>query len=196
MTETLRRHIIRATSILVLYELDTTSNKVPAILNTYLNIDVEEKDARVNAFQALCAFDVDKNYDEDKLPTDISLSEREVRMLHALVTGVNTHHEELDKLIKEFATEWPTAQIAFVDRNILRVAIYEIVYRQVPLKVVINEAVEIAKIYGGDSSPRFVNGVLGALAQSLDTPDETSDVITDIPANDDPTNEEFQAESE
>ncbi len=73
--------------------------------------------------------------------------------------------ETLDHFIAEHAPEWPLDQVAIVDRNILRIALWEFaVYGKTPIKVVINEAVELAKTYGSDSSPRFVNGVLGSLA--------------------------------
>jgi N utilization substance protein B len=71
----------------------------------------------------------------------------------------------LDYFIAEHAPEWPLEQVAIVDRNILRIALWEFaVYGKTPIKVVINEAVELAKVYGSDSTPRFVNGVLGSLA--------------------------------
>ena len=73
--------------------------------------------------------------------------------------------ELLDQFIAEHAPEWPLDQVAIVDRNILRIALWEIcVYGETPIKVAINEAVELAKIFGSDSTPRFVNGVLGSLA--------------------------------
>jgi len=82
-----------------------------------------------------------------------------------LVTGVIAHTPTLDRLIQQFAPEWPLDQMAIIDRNILRIAIWEFgADRQTPIKVAINEAVELAKLYGSDSAPRFVNGVLGALA--------------------------------
>ncbi len=87
-----------------------------------------------------------------------------------LVSGVWEHHAELDALIQQHAPEWPVDQLAVVDRNVLRIAIYEFsVARVTPLKVAINEAVELAKTFGSDSAPRFVNGVLGALA-AAETP--------------------------
>jgi len=71
----------------------------------------------------------------------------------------------LDRLIQKYAPEWPLDQMALIDRNILRIAIWEFAAeRETPIKVAINEAVELAKLYGSDSAPRFVNGVLGALA--------------------------------
>jgi transcription antitermination protein NusB len=84
-----------------------------------------------------------------------------------LVTGVWQHRAELDLLIHRYAPEWPIDQMAVIDRNVLRIAIYEFdVAHITPLKVAINEAVEIAKTYGADSAARFINGVLGALTHS------------------------------
>lgn len=83
----------------------------------------------------------------------------------AIVTGVLPLVEQLDGFIAEHAPEWPLDQVAIIDRNILRIALWEFaVYGKTPLKVAINEAVELAKVYGSDSAPRFVNGVLGSLA--------------------------------
>lgn len=82
-----------------------------------------------------------------------------------IVTGVLPLVEELDKVIAEHAPEWPMDQVAIIDRNILRIATWEFaISRRTPLKVAINEAIELAKVFGSDSTPRFVNGVLGSLA--------------------------------
>lgn len=87
-----------------------------------------------------------------------------------LLEGVIALRPDADRLIARFAPEWPLEQIAVIDRNILRIAFFEtLVTQQTPLKVAINEAVELAKMYGSDSSPRFVNGVLGSLAEEVDT---------------------------
>lgn len=81
-----------------------------------------------------------------------------------LVAGVVAHQEEIDARIQEAAPEWPLAQMARIDKNILRLAIYEILYNNsVPAKAAINEAVELAKLFGSDTSSRFVNGVLGTI---------------------------------
>lgn len=81
-----------------------------------------------------------------------------------LVAGVIAHKIEIDKTIETFAPEWPLAQITIVDRNILRLGIYELLFAQeIPSKVAINEAIELAKSFGGESSGKFVNGVLGAI---------------------------------
>ncbi len=75
----------------------------------------------------------------------------------------------MDMLIARYAPEWPLEQMAVIDRNILRIAIFEfIASEETPVKVAINEAVELAKTYGSDSAPRFINGVLGTLAEQID----------------------------
>jgi len=87
-----------------------------------------------------------------------------VQFASELVRGVMEHQDKMDTLIARFAPEWPLEQMAVIDRNILRIAIFEfLVTEQTPVKVAINEAVELAKMFGGESSPRFVNGVLGSL---------------------------------
>lgn len=81
-----------------------------------------------------------------------------------LIAGVTEHIGEIDKYITKYATEWPLDQITIVDRNILRIGVYELVFdKEIPAKVAINEAIEIAKTFGGESSGKFVNGVLGAI---------------------------------
>lgn len=92
---------------------------------------------------------------------DDSLSE----FVRQIVDGVWPMVSTLDQFIAEHAPEWPLDQVATVDRNILRIALWEFaVFCKTPIKVAINEAVELAKVYGSDSTPRFVNGVLGSLA--------------------------------
>jgi N utilization substance protein B len=123
--------------------------------------------ARVAALQALFEIDcaahnptvvVERRLEEAELPETGALFAR------GLVQGVNDHQEQLDGLVERYAPEWPVDQIAIIDRNILRMAIYEILLQdETPLKVAINEAVELAKEFGSDSSARFVNGVLGSL---------------------------------
>jgi transcription antitermination protein NusB len=96
---------------------------------------------------------------------DQPLPDELIDFARQLVEGVLEHAAELDNLIHLHAPEWPLEQMALVDRNILRMAIWEfIVERGTPTKVAINEAVELAKLYGSDSAARFVNGVLGVLA--------------------------------
>ncbi len=82
-----------------------------------------------------------------------------------IIFGVLPIQQKLDSFISQHAPEWPMDQVAVIDRNILRIALWEFaVAGTTPIKVAINEAIELAKIYGSDSTPRFVNGVLGSLA--------------------------------
>ena len=93
------------------------------------------------------------------------LAEESSAFARELVGGVIHSKEEIDQNIRHFAPAWPIEQIPTVDRNILRLAIFEILLdKKVPVKVAINEAVELAKRFGSDSSPRFVNGVLGSVS--------------------------------
>ncbi len=126
------------------------------------------RQARILALQALFEIDsvghpVDsvlaQRLEEKPLPVDGETFARQ------LVLGVMQHRLEVDEVISDIATEWPLEQMAIVDRNVLRIAVYEITLDdQTPVKVAINEAVELAKLFGSDSSRRFVNGVLGTLA--------------------------------
>lgn len=82
----------------------------------------------------------------------------------SIIQGVVKNEAEIDRYIIKYATEWPLDQITIVDRNILRIGVYELVFdKDIPAKVAINEAIEIAKTFGGESSGKFVNGVLGAI---------------------------------
>lgn len=100
---------------------------------------------------------------QESLPDDVR------PFVYQLVNGVLLHRQQLDDLIQEYAPEWPVDQMAIIDRNILRMSIYEIaISKSAPLRVVINEAVELAKDYGAETAPRFVNGVLGSLAAKED----------------------------
>lgn len=91
------------------------------------------------------------------------------RFISQIVSGVIEYQSTLDEFIADFAPEWPLDQVAVIDRNLLRIALWEIaVYEKTPVKVAINEAVELAKIYGADGSPRFINGVLGGFIDNLE----------------------------
>lgn len=85
-----------------------------------------------------------------------------------LMEGILEHRDEIDGLIVQFAPQWPLEQITVVDRNVLRIGIFELKYsNDIPPKVAINEAIELAKTFGGPSSGKFVNGVLGSVYKSL-----------------------------
>ena len=126
--------------------------------------------ARIAALQAL--FEIDCAHHNpaaviERRLHDVPLPEAGAHFARDLVQGVSKKREQLDLLIGRYAPEWPVDQIAIIDRNILRMAIYEILMRNdTPVKVAINEAVELAKEFGSDSAGRFVNGVLGSLVSA------------------------------
>lgn len=129
------RHKVRTVALQILYEVDSVGHAPDAVL------------ARA----------IERHAD---------LTESGLVYLRRLVLGTLNLAEELDDLIASTAPEWPVDQLAVIDRNLLRMALWELaVSDETPLKVAINEAVELAKLFGSDSSPRFVNGVLGTLAQ-------------------------------
>jgi len=124
--------------------------------------------ARGVALQALYEIDAvghEPDATLDHLLADTELTEENKKFVREIVKGIVRYREKLDTQIKRFASAWPVEQIAIIDRNILRLAIFEILIdNRVPVKVAINEAVELAKSYGSDNSPRFINGVLGAIS--------------------------------
>jgi len=98
--------------------------------------------------------------------------------VHQLVLKTIENRKEIDPLIEKCAPEWPLDQVTIIDRNILRLGIYELIYgnyEEVPPKVAINEAIELAKSFGGDASGRFVNGVLGTIYRELGEPMKDDD---------------------
>ena len=89
------------------------------------------------------------------------------KFIEQLVAGVDTKQGEIDDIIRPLAPEWPLEQIARIDRAVLRIGVYELLFDDsVPPKVAINEAVELAKAFGGDNSSKFVNGVLGTVLRN------------------------------
>jgi transcription antitermination protein NusB len=138
------RHLARSIVLQTLFEWDTTG--------------VSESDAKTILTRNVAEFggdDVDKTFMEN------------------LLSGVVAKKSDVDLIIEKAAPEWPLARIAPVDRNILRLGLYELIFAdrtQVPAKVAINEAIELAKTFGGDSSGRFINGVLGAIYKELGEP--------------------------
>ena len=93
----------------------------------------------------------------------------DTEFVSGLVEGVIGHLDEIDKTLQPLAPDWPLAQVARIDRNILRIGLFELLHRQedVPSRVAINEAVELAKSFGSDNSSKFINGVLGTAFRTL-----------------------------
>ncbi len=119
-------------------------------------------EARICALQSLYELDLTDHLLGEVVADRIDsmgLDDAQYEFARMLTAGVREFAERLDLLIAEHAPEWPLDQVAVIDRNILRLALWEVaVYQKTPLKVGINEAVELAKAFGTDSSPRFVNG--------------------------------------
>jgi N utilization substance protein B len=138
------RHLARSVVLQTLFEWDTTHTE----------------DAKVDE---ILVRNIDEFGGED--------SDRP--FMEALLSGVISKRPDLDLVITKAAPDWPLERIAPVDRNILRIGLFELLFAdraQVPAKVAINEAIELAKIFGGDSSGRFVNGVLGAVYKEMGEP--------------------------
>lgn len=95
------------------------------------------------------------------------------RFVWKLIEGVIKYSSQIDKIIEKSAPEWPLEQITIVDRNVLRIGLYELLFgdrQEVPPKVAINEAIELAKTFGGESSGKFINGVLGTVYREIGEP--------------------------
>ncbi|MBN2045947.1 MAG: transcription antitermination factor NusB [Anaerolineales bacterium] len=129
--------------------------------------------ARSVALQALYEIDLSGHQIGEVLEARFNMVELSLELqdfASTIVRGVIPIKEILDSHIAEHAPEWPIDQISVIDRNLLRIALWEFAVQQTtPLKVAINESVELAKLFGSDSSPRFVNGVLGSLAAQENT---------------------------
>lgn len=132
----------------------------------------ERRKARILALKVLYEVDA-TGHDADEALSHL-LYERDIAEEHKefvidLVRGVSQNRERIDQNIKRFAPAWPIKQLPVVDRNIMRLAIFEILLdNKVPVKVVINEAVELAKTFGSETSHKFINGVLGSVSAIAD----------------------------
>ena len=116
--------------------------------------------SRIQTLQLLFESDLRDSYNEED---DNNIS---TGFTNLLITGIKKNIIDIDKNIKKYAPDWPINQMPIIDKNILRVAIYEIIYKDAIPKVIANESVELAKLFGSESSPKFINGVLGSLIES------------------------------
>lgn len=138
------RHLSRSVAMQTLFELD---------FNSFVAVDVEALVGR-NVLEFAPGLD------------DVSFAQ-------TLVAGVVKQREKIDQIIEKAAPDWPLPQIANVDRNILRLGLYELLFgkrSEVPARVAINEAIELAKTFGGEKSSKFINGVLGAVYKEMGEP--------------------------
>ncbi len=135
------------------------------------------REARIVALQTLYELDCTHHSAEQVLPriaNEKALLQEAFGFSQGLVQGVLQHRQRLDEVITEFAPAFPLEQMAAIDRNILRLAIFEILFdSSTPIKVAINEAVELAKAFGSNSSPRLINGVLGSMVAQYSARDES-----------------------
>lgn len=98
-----------------------------------------------------------------------------MEFVEKLAKGIQEKIEEIDKIIEKSAPDWPIVKLPLVDRNVLRIGLYELLFAdraEVPPRVAINEAIELAKIYGGENSGKFINGVLGTVYKDMGEPDK------------------------
>jgi N utilization substance protein B len=136
------RRLARILALQALYELDCTQHSIAEVMTARL--------------------------DSEPLASE-PLTEDLRQFAYRLVNGVIDNKTKLDVVIQEYAPEWPLNQMAIVDRNVLRMSIFEFaILKETPVKVAINEAIELAKDFGSDSAFRFINGVLGTLAAHED----------------------------
>lgn len=129
---------------------------------------MKRRTAREKALQALFQIDISK-VEANEAIDHVLEDQPNDQYLTNLVEGVVQHQEEIDGMIKEHLEKWTIERLAHVDRSILRLAVFELVYckEEVPANVALDEAIEIAKIYGDDQSSKFINGVLSKVKQSL-----------------------------
>lgn len=138
------RHLGRIIALQTLYEFD-------------FRVDCGDKDVELSEV-------LERNIERYENAVD------DVEFIEQLTTGVHKEADTIDILLQPIAPEWPIDQIARMDRMVLRIGVYELLHMtKTPPKVVINEAVELAKAFGGDNSSKFINGVLGTLLKQQDT---------------------------
>ncbi|OIO16163.1 MAG: transcription antitermination factor NusB [Candidatus Portnoybacteria bacterium CG23_combo_of_CG06-09_8_20_14_all_37_13] len=132
--------------------------------------------SRSIAIQSLCEWDFknkNKNALKEIIEHNLARFGHELEdsvFIYALVNGITNSLDKIDPIIEKAAPEWPIEQITIVDRNVLRLGVYELLFgdpKEVPPKVAINEAIELAKTFGGESSSRFINGVLGTIYRGI-----------------------------
>lgn len=132
---------------------------------------VSRRQARELAFKILFQADVGRNPWQEVLPrtlAEVNLPEKSREFLTASVQGTVAHIKEIDAVIAKYAVDWPLERMANTDRNVLRLAVHELLFMpEIPVSVTVNEAVELAKRYGDEDSGRFVNGILGSIVREM-----------------------------
>jgi len=145
---------------------------------------------RIVALQTLYEYEFRSTLDDSEIDLDVIVKRNlqryeedidDVAFVESLVKGTTMHLDDLDAKLQPIAPDWPLHQVARVDRNILRLGLYELLYcaQDVPSRVAINEAVELAKSFGSDNSSKFINGVLGTAYRTL-VEDHSNDDSTEV----------------
>ena len=134
--------------------------------------------ARTVALQCLFASDIRDNRTEPSfewLDEEEEVAQQALEFANRLLRGVFNARPDLDGLIGRYAPAWPVGQLSLIDRNILRIALFELLHNPgTPRKTAVNEAVELAKVFGSESSARFINGVLGSVMAGLESGEVTT----------------------
>jgi len=133
--------------------------------------------ARTLAMQSLYEWDFNKQDKKlnpesllKRIKKDFAPSFNDENFSVNLIRDIKKNIKEIDQIIVQYAPEWPIEQITIIDRNILRIGVYELKFsKEIPPKVAINEAIELAKTFGGESSGKFVNGVLGSIFKNMES---------------------------
>jgi len=130
---------------------------------------MKRRTAREKALQALFQIDISESEPSEAIEHIMEGSEEDASFLEQIVFGVIEHKDEIDQLLRANLEKWNLERLANVDRTILRMAVYELKYiEEIPEKVSIDEAIELAKIFGDDSSSRFINAILSKVKATLD----------------------------
>jgi transcription antitermination factor NusB len=181
------RRLARGFALQALYEIDTNDQTGTEVM-TFRDVSaLVNPDVRMVGYLTLLEHHEkgDDAPDDDHIaisdiPEDRLLTPEGQQMAVQLVRGVLEQKGKLDAIIQRYAPEYPVDQMAVIDRNVLRIAIYEMaVGKDTPVRVAINEAVELAKMFGSDTAPSFVNGLLGTLA------DQRKQIIAELAPHDD-----------
>jgi len=159
--------IIQPEPVQSIVQIASVGRQIGDLPRNDINFMANRHLSRSIAMQSLYEWDFrqDKNIDDIvKRNIENFQEDCDKEFILEAISGISKHINDIDKTISDSAPEWPIEQIAVIDKTILRLAVYELNFeKQIPPKVVINEAVELAKSYGGENSSKFVNGVLGTL---------------------------------
>lgn len=169
------RHLARLLALQIFFEADIANRHAGTLVADYANMTLPADDVRAVGYMAMQAvYNDDVLWSESPFPIledfNLAPSTETYQLLRVLIDGVLSFQEVIDETIATYAPEWPLDQMAVIERNVLRIALFEVFYSDhIPTSVAISEAVRIVKLYGADNASSFVNGVLGKIADKYDT---------------------------